>query len=207
MSEETPQDAVRQFFKNPEVATRVINMVVSNKPAGWSPRSTAPYYKEEHALILKEAADNMLATRDDCTYFYTDFPRMSAHTVYLMVNQSLRFLLDKLDDEAHTYSKWAAMVNITRERNVGVLISFDEHHRHANTDYVKPKPVKSKDKAPIWREELDSYLDDDRMTKPLHIDGLCLTPDEIKVLRDSLLQVEGIIHEVTSQFIKIIKIN
>lgn len=201
-----PSDEVRNFFRNPAIAKKVIDLVVKNKPQGWAKKSNAPYYKEDYGLIAKEAANEMLKTRNDCVYFYSDWPRMSANTVYLMVNQSIRFLVENLDDDKLTYSKWYTIVNVTKERGVGVRISFDENHRGDSTmAFVKPKSIVGKELAPTWKQELDEYLDDDRRTNPLNISGLCLTPDEIKSLRDSLTPLANIIFEVTAFEITIIK--
>lgn len=211
MSEEAinPSDEVRSFFRNPAIARKVIDLVVKNKPVGWGRRSNAAYFKEEYGQMMKVAADEMLLTRNDCVFFYADHARMSINTVYLMVNQAIRFLVEELDDDNKTYGKWNAIINVTKERNVGIRLSFDENHRNPGTtlDFVKPKSIVGKGIEPTWKSEVNEYLDDDRKTLPLHITGLCLNPDEIKAMRDSLKPLNGIIFDVTSFEIKIIKTN
>jgi len=202
-----PENAIRDFFRDPNVAKSVIDMVVRKKPIGWSRRSNAPYYKRCHALELKSVVDEMLTTREDQVYFYKDYPNMSANTLYLRVNQSLRFLLDFLDTDEAQYAKWSEMVNITKERGTGVRISFDDEFRNSAVSTFKPHAITSKGNTPTWKQDVDDYLENIKRVQPLHIPGLCLSPDEMTTLRDSLRPLKGIIFYITSAEIKILKVN
>jgi hypothetical protein len=200
-----PAEVVKQFFKDPAVAANIARLVTGAKPATFGPRSNSPYFKELYGQVMKEAADVMIETREDCMYYYSQFPNISDGTVYAMVNQSMRFLVERMDDETFKYAKWANVINVTKERGVGVRISFIEDYRNASSmAHVRPKSVLGKAQAPAWKQEVDTYCADDRMTKPLEIKGLCLTPDEIKMMRDSLARI-AVISEVTAQSIVIIK--
>lgn len=198
------EHAVRAFFSDPRVAEAVVNIAVRKKPAGWSKRSNAPYFNSGAAKLMKEVADEMMRTREDQVYFYKDFPTMSRNTLYLRINQSLRYLLEYMDTEDNLYAKWAEMVAVTRERGTGVRLSFKEEYRFGGENSFKPKAVLAKATEPKWKTDVDEYLESGR-TSPLHIDKLMLTPEEIGSLKESLVGVQNILFRVTASEIKIVK--
>ena len=210
MSTEIEQEkdkAVAAFFRDPNVAKVVCDSVIRTKPSGWGRRSNSPYYKEVYALALKEVADDMIKTREDQVYFYKDFPGIVPTTLYAKVYQALRYLIDYLDTPDKHYARWSEMVTISMQQGVGVRISFVETIRDAKIADFKPRSVVSKAELPVWKQKVESYLEDHKQTKPFCESNLALTPTEIKDLRDSLLPVKGIIFHVKSYEIKIIKTN
>jgi hypothetical protein len=58
-----------------------------------------------------------------------------------------------------------------------------------------------------WKKQIDDYLNDDSITKPLHIERLILTPDEVKKVTDELSDLDTIQCVVKHNEIKIIKVN
>lgn len=205
MSQETT-NAVKDFFKNPQVSKAVVDMVVRNRPVGWSRRSNAPYYREAYALALKGQIDAMLKDRKDRVFRYDQFPQHSKETLYLRINQALRYLLDFLDDETKTYSKWNEMVAITRERGLGIRISYRSEFRESGLGAFVAVPVDQKSSAPIWKQKVDDYLENaSPADKPLHITGLCLTVEQLADLKTSMKGLDDVMFSATAQEIKIIK--
>lgn len=199
-----PNESIRDFFRDPSVAKAVIDLVVHKKPVGWSRRSNAPYYKREYALEMKNMIDEMLKTREDQVFMYRDFPRLASSSLYLKVNQALRYLVEKMDTEDKLYARWYEMVHISQERGVGVRISFIEELRTSAVSSFKPRAISSAANTPQWKQQVDEYLESDEV-KPLHIDKLCLTQDDVKATRESLQSVKGIMFTVFAHEIKIIK--
>jgi len=201
------ENAVAAFFKDPSVAKAVTDMVVRKKPMGWSRRSNTAYFKEPYALALKEVIDEMLRTREDQIYFYKDFPNVSRTTLYQKINMSLRYLLEFLDTPDRLYARWNEMVVIKQEAGVGVAIRFIPALKDGIVADFKPKAVLPKAEVPSWKQKIDDYLEDARLTKPLHLDKLALTPDEMQQIKDSLSQLRGIVFVIRAYEIKIIKTN
>lgn len=203
-------ERLKQVFSNPQTTAAVADVLVRNKPPGWSRRSCAPYYKERFALEMKECLDGMMVDRKDRVFMYDDFLKkhnISKESLYLRVNQSLRYLLENMDDDDHTYGRFTEMISITRERNVGVCIRFIPEFRDGNVSDFKPSAVIPKDEAPKWKQRIDDFLEDGEIGKPLLIDNLCLTPEEIATMKASFGGVRGLIYNVTSKSIKVIKTN
>lgn len=207
MNQET-NNPIRDFFKNPKIEKAVVDIVVRKKPVGWSRRSNAPYYKEYYAQTLKAQIDAMIADRKDRIFPYASFPQHSKQTLYLRINQSLRYIIDYMDDDNKTYAKWSEMVEITRERDVrGIRISYRPEFQ--GMDFSKefiPVAIESRSQVPTWKQEVDDYLENSQPgDKPLHIDKLCMTPEQVIDLNTSLKPLEGIMYSVNAHEIKIIK--
>jgi len=204
--EETATNSIKDFFKNPQVSKAVVDMVVRNRPVGWSRRSNAPYYKEVYALGLKVQIDSMLSDRKDRIFRYDQFPQHSKETLYLRINQALRYLLDNLDDANKTYAKWNEMVAVTRERGLGIRISYRPEFRESGLGTFVSVPVESKSTVPLWKQRVDDYLEDGIAgDKPLHLTGLCLTSEQLVDLKTSLKGLSGVMSSVDAHEIKIIK--
>lgn len=209
-SKQKVEERLKQVFANPQTAAAVADVLVRNKPPGWSRRSCAPYYKERYALEMKDVLDGMMADRKDRVYRYDEFLAkfgVSKESLYLRVNQSLRYLLENMDDDDHTYGRFQEMITITRERNIGICIRFIPEFREGDISNFKPESVRPKDEAPKWKQRIDDYLEDGEVGQPLLVDNLCLTPDEIATMKASFGGVKGLIYNVTSKSIKLVKTN
>lgn len=208
MSYDDAQQRINQIFVNPKTASAVVDLVVRKKPPGWGKRSQAPYYKERFGLEMKDVFDSMMSDRQDRVYSLEKFPNMSVQSIYLRVNQSVRYLLEMLDSPEKKYGRFYEMLSITRERGLGVRISIIPEFRDADVSNFKPTVVIPKEQNPQWRQAVDDYLENAQIgDNPLHIENLALTADEIKDLKVSFAQLKGIIYSVTSYHIKIVKVN
>ena len=202
-TEQHAANAVREFFKDPKVAEAVVNSVVKRKPTTWSRRSNAPYYNEHYATQLKHVADEMLRTREDQVFFYKVFEKISHNTLYIRINQSIRYLVENLDT-GDVYHKWSEMISVTRERNVGVILALKEQYRSTPSVEFRPKPVLPVKDIPVWQRQIEDFLEDPRQTK-LHIDKLCLTPEQMKEINASFVGVTGVLKVIRAHEIKLVK--
>lgn len=204
-------DKITQIFKNPAQAAKVVDAIVQGpRPAGWSRKSMAPYYKELYGQEMKESLDTIMANRIDVIYDYETFEKMgmSRNTVYLRVNQSLRYLMERMDPD-HKYAKfYRECLQITKERNVGVRISLIPEYRNSQVSEFKPKPVMPKSEAPLWRRKLEAFLESAQPgDKPFIQEHLALTPEEIKALKESFYGVKGFLVNITSFSVKVVRID
>lgn len=204
MSDEEIKNQIRQVFLNPSVAEQVADYVVRDKPSGWGRRSVAPYYKERFGNEVKDAFDGIEEDKQDRIWPLSKFS-INIDSLYLRVNQGLHYLLDRLDTPDKKYYKLNEMVSFVKEKGLGIRMSLLPDYAGGVVDFT-PIAVKPKSDAPQWRQEIDDYLEDDRMTKPLHITSLALTPDEIKDLKNSFAQLKTVMAKVTAQEIKVVKV-
>jgi len=125
-NESTVKEAVEKLFVNPEQSKAVLAALVpSKRPAGWSRRSRATYYTEEYAMQVKRVLDNILQDKQDRLWRYEDWKQFSPTTVYLRINQSLRYLLDYMDADGR-YKKLMSTLEIYRDRSAkGIRFGYE----------------------------------------------------------------------------------
>lgn len=204
-TEQAIKDKLESIFPSPEIASKVVNLIVHNRPAGWSRRSNAPYYKEVYAKQLKAEVDKMLENKKPLCFRYSTWCNtntgMSHQTLYNRINQSIRYLIEQMDID-NKYRNWSDMVRVERMPGVGIIISFipglleDESFR---ADEIEPR-----DTMPIWKREMEDWLESDSI-KPFCKEGLALTPQEVIDITTSLGTLTNVQASVTSKAIKIIR--
>ena len=131
-SEETDKqirDKLESIFPSPEVVAKVVDLVVSDRPKGWSRRSNAPYFKEMYARQIKADVDTMIDTGKRIIFRYAiwcdeENGGVSKQTLYVRVNQSIRFLVEKMDTPDHRYYNWYQKVNIHQRQGLGIEIEY-----------------------------------------------------------------------------------
>ena len=202
------KNKIREIFVSPELSSKVVDIVVhGNKPSGWSRRSNATYYREPYALQIRDTIDAMWADRQDRLFRYSDWKHMSHNSVYLRINQSIRYLVDNLDPD-HKYARFLQMVAITRERNIGVKITFNEEYRFSDTSTFSPSPIIPKSEAPKWKQKIETWLEESEPgDKPFILEGLMLTPEEIKDLKLQFAGLKNVGASISGSTIRLIKMN
>jgi hypothetical protein len=200
---------LHQIFPNPQVAQRVVDIVSSKRPRGWSSRSYAPYFKEIYANEVKELIDKMIETGNAIVYRYsvwcTDETQISKNTLYHRVNQSIRYLIECLDTPEHHYARWYETVKIERTHGVGVRIFFITH-RPDSPGALKAELVVPQADAPRWKREMEKWIEGDEVT-PFVQEKLALTPDEVTDLKVLIAGLKGIASSITSTAVRLIRIN
>lgn len=182
-------------------------MTANLKPQGWSRRSQAPYYKEFYGLQMKRDADKMIENREDTVFRYETWCNantgMSKVTLYNRINQSIRFLLDHLD-ENKTYSKWHAMTRVSREE-YGVRISFIAEFKEGDESNFGGTLTQTREATPRWKQELDFWLESDK-DDPFVRENLNLTAEELKDLKTQLAGLDGIGKSIKYNCIKLVRL-
>lgn len=213
MPDEEKQDLKERLagvFKDPVQAAKIANVLVpSKRPDGWSKFTNAPYFKEVYALEMKSTLDTVVEQKQDVIYDYATFESMgmSKSTVYLRVNQSLLYLLKYLDPDGKYANIRHNMIQITKERGVGVRISLLPQYREGFTAEFQPRAVIPQSEMPLWRKKMEHFLENAQPGASFYKEGLALTPEEIKELNDSFMNVSGFIVNITSFSVKIVRID
>jgi len=206
MSEPIEQQSkpVTVTFNDGRVMQQVVNLVVKKRPHGWSRKSYATYYKRRYAEWLKRDIDEMIKDRKPRTYRKDLWPNVSVRSLYLRVNQSLRYLLDIENnmDEQGIYKKFREEVLITMINDTGVVMKFDDV---LEGDSPKAEVCIAEEDNPAWRYAMNEWLDNPEATEPFHKDGLLLTPEQCEQLNAELDGLTNIIFSVSTREVKIIK--
>jgi hypothetical protein len=183
-------------------AQRVVDLVVRNKPIGWSRHSYSTYYREPYALWLKKELDKMMADKQPRAFPYNMWKNSTPNTIYLRINQAWHYLNDFLDPTGIYVKMWHE-TKVCRVRGYGVKIEYKE------TSIEMPEGEVFVPRTDVckWKKRIDDYLNDDSVIEPLHIKNLILTPEEVKQQIDELSDLVTIHFVVKHNEIKIIKVN
>lgn len=203
-------EILKATLSNPQLRTAILDSVVHKKPAGWGRRSRAVYYSEFFAKQIKKTIDEMIASKEDCIFEYTTFSDMAPSTLYQRINQSMRYLIECMDDDNRTYGKFSEMVKIqvVKGKLGGIKLMWKEEHRETPLVDFSPRKIIPEADKPKWREAMDKFIEsDDTGQRPFIRDGLCLTPEEIRQLKTEFVGTEAtLLVDIKSHCIKIIKI-
>jgi hypothetical protein len=201
------RNAVKEMFADPNVAARVCAVANIDRPAGTGRKSRYPYYKEVHAVKLKRLIDDQIKTKQDIFFRYEDAlaEGKSENSVYLMVNQAIRYLLDFLDPEG-TYNNWYKMVEIHRDKKKrrGVSIELIAEAKGERGAFVGEMVVPRETTTPKWRIAMEEWLES-KDTKPFIQEGLALSLEEVRKLREQLDTLHNIMADVTVKKVSIVK--
>lgn len=201
---DSKEQPVTIIYPNKQVASQVVELLTRKKPVGWSRKSYATYYRLEYAKQIIPTLDAMIVDRHNKIFRHEDMPRLSLLSLYLWVNQSFKFVRDYLDGPdmgKGKYDKLWREVKVSRDKGVGVSINFENFAAtiFKSSDYVK------RDEKSKWKLEIEVYLSNPNIKKPLVLDNLLLLAEDIEQMEAELEDIEGIQYSITSKSIKIIK--
>ncbi len=206
----TPEEdrKLNQVFSNPAHQEAAVDIFVRKRPMGWGRRSVAPYYNEHCGAEAKRVMDEMMSSKEDQVYGYEYFQKkfgIGKGTLYLRVNQSMRYVVEMMDDAQRTYGRFMQMIEVKKKHGVGVIIMFKPECRDGSVLEFKPKSVEAVDDIPRWKELLNEFLETAEPGQTFLKEKLVLDAQEIADLKASLDSVEGLMHSVTSYSVKVIK--
>ncbi len=201
------KERLKTIFPNPATASAVVDLVVhAKKPKGWCRKSNAPYFKEVYATQIKRDIDKMIADegKSSITYRFAiwcgEDSSMSPRTLYARINQSIRYLIERMDTPEGKYAKWYETVRLETKHRVGIVINYIP----GTQDNMAAELVASKETMPMWRMKMEHWLESDD-DKPFLQEGLLLNPKDIADLKLDLGQLSHIACSITSSTIKLVK--
>ena len=198
-------------FPSGRVASKLIRIVAHNKPIGASRKSQYPYYKEEYALWIKRDIDGMIASKAerhpliyDYNIFCTTETNISEQTLYARVTQAARYLVEQMDNEASTYSKWYEQVEISKHKKLGGVAIIWKPEMASGTE-LRPRLAEPEVTIPKWREELAEWLEGEQNT-PFSRKNLMLDAETIAKLKSEYADIKGLFISITSSNITLVKV-
>lgn len=199
-------ERIKLLIPNQETASRLVNLVASKRPTGSSRGSHYPYYKKVYAMWIKFYVDDMLTSRNDILFDYDTFCNptdgLSPQSLYLKINQSIRYLVDAMDTD-RVYMSWQDITETKKVPGVGIRISFLPEFRKVENQ-MKIKYVEPQEDEPVWRRKLDAWLEGDS-DEPFIQENLTLTEEKVVELKKELGQLSGIACSIDHRSVKVIR--
>jgi len=198
------KDRLHQIFPSPEIASQIVNIVTNKKPTGWGRKSNAPYYNEWCGKQIKVHIDQMMESRNPIIYRYGTFcdieGGISRKTLYNKINQSIRYLVEKMDTSDGMYARWYEAVFVETIPNTGVQIRFKSE------DSFTPDSVLPREQMPEWKRLMEEWIEGDS-ARPFVVERLVLTPEEVRQFKIEFSQISNIMASVDCCSIKLIRVN
>jgi hypothetical protein len=192
--------------KNPDKFAKLMSGDADDpkRPKNWSRLANAPYYKHRFALDMKVIYDQMMADMTDREFKFKEFPDISRQTLYLRVNQSRRYLVDKLDPTG-IYTAFNECVTVTREET-GIRINIHRDVQLGAEKKVGFMPDKVVARELQWRGKMDEWMEGSQPDDRFEQKELSLSDEQVQELRLELDQLEGIAASVTNSSVKILRL-
>lgn len=194
----TPEQAAA-LKKDPEAAAVFIEESMRDRPKGWSRRSTASYYSEEFGQHVKDIFDQMLDTKQDVLIPLKR--NRSVDTLYLMLHQGCKYLLENMDTD-NKYAILREAIIMRRKKGVGVLVEYKQaDEKGLGAVILDKKPDRAE-----WRDRMEVWLNDSKVGEHFKVEGLLLSPQEIKELKITFHGIKSVICNVTAFSVKLLRI-
>lgn len=209
-AEDVMSQRLKNIFQNPQAQAKAVDLIVHNKPLGWSRRANAPYYKELYGKQMLEVLDKMMENKEDVVWHYVDFCKqlgITQDTLYTRINQSLRYLFDKLDTADNKYKKFYERCRLERQRGTGIVLHIRRDMQDGVTENMSPRKLEPTEEIPKWKKKVDEFLTQSKVGEDLCLTNLALYPDQITQLRIQLAPLTCFFCNITSHTIKIVHIN
>lgn len=172
----------------------------NTKPLNWSKRANAPYYRKKFADDLKLDLDKMLQDKEPIIYLYAE-TKLSRKSLQLKIHQSFMFLIEEMDTEDFKYRGARENIAITTEKT-GIQLTWVG--LHSSSRAVK---VAFGDTTSLQvQKDLDDFLENGKRGTKFERASLQLNKEEVAQLEASMLDIEGIRYQVSSDRIKIMKL-
>lgn len=189
---------------DPDFRDSLIEMTMKRDKAAMI-AGTMPYYKEGFAREMAHVLDMMNSdeSKRDFIYLYADYPNHRPSSLYLRVNQSLRYLLANLDPTGK-YAEIRSRILIDRASNRAGIQLVWVRDLVDGAAAVVPKPLDESGKD--YSDTITAFLQDETRGV-LHIKNIALTPQEIANIEASVSDMESVCPFITEREIKMIKID
>lgn len=215
---------ISAIFPDEQTKTKMIDLLTQkDKPVGWSSQSYAPYYTPYFGEQMQRMVDAQMQMFNEgkfqeIVYPFEEFcypskPKVeggcSEQSLYLRVNQSIRYVLEKLDTDGR-YRRWRDMVDVRRDNDrkcVRVFIKREVKATLQGIELPQPKMAEPVQIRPKWKRELDDWIENNEDTSPFIKENLILSPQEQTDLKAELSGLTHIEFSVTSSSVKAIKVN
>lgn len=181
------------------------------RPRTWGMTTVSPYYKERYARELQLVLDEMFEDKtSDRKFLYADF-NLASRSFYIRINQSWRYLIDKLDSVGK-YDWMKKNVRIRRESDGLRLIWVHNLSTLAETDAPIEKPktltIKHEEVTPteLWKVKLNKFFEEAPEGDVFHAKSVDISPSDLANLTTTIEMLEDIqVIKLTTNEVKLYK--
>lgn len=154
-------------------------------------KGTRPYYAKLHAEEVQPVVDEMIATGDPFEFtFEAHAPRWAPATVWVKVNQAVKYLVEHMDMPDNKYKKWRARVLICK-KPTGVLMEYTDKIGSEDVlqklvaQKARRKEIAKEQNTNAWKSVILDFVSNSRTKGDYkHIKGVSLTEEDITTINE-----------------------
>ena len=146
-------------------------------------RSGGNYYNRHDAEKLKPFLDEMMIDNEPREFHFADYPQWSPNTVWLKINQAVKYIIDNLDDSEKKYAYFRTRLKICKTE-FGILFKIEE----PIAGWIAHK-VKDGSELGIledYKNRVYSFMEGSEEGEELDIKDLNIDENEVKKLKELL---------------------
>lgn len=204
MSDDTKEvlKTFQDLLKLPSGKKAIYDRIVGNEPAD------KEIYISRDAKQLLPIINAMIEDKEDREFRFEDFSSYwKPNTVWIKINQCVKFIVENLDTPEKKYSRWREQIQIKRNTN-GVLLEWIKNPLLLNRGWIAHK-VKTTEEEKIiagYREKIFKFLAESKPNEYIHLKELTLDEEEVSSLKKVLSDNKEFLFKISETEIKIIHI-
>ena len=145
-------------------------------------RSGGNYYNRNDAEKLKPFLDEMIVDGESREFRFSDYPQWSPNTVWLKINQAVKYIVDNMDDEEKRYAYFRNKLKICKTEN-GVLFKIVD----APDGWIVHKVGGEVSKeVETYKDKIFHFMETSEEEEELDIKDLTLTEEEVIKMKELL---------------------
>lgn len=201
------QDVLKELgnlLKDEKMRKQVLHSIIDKekRPPTWSKASCSPYYKEHFALELKKHLDAMMDDREDRMWLFADFKWLSKNSLYLMLNQAFRYLVDRMDTPEQKYANLRQIISVTKAKDkhgtpIGIRMTI------VDMPILTAHKITKKEDA--WRLDMENFIEEAQSGQVFIAKDLMLSADEMIDLEAFIATFDNIMANITMTSVKLVK--
>ena len=177
---------------------------MGKKPTEYSPRSGF-YYSEKEAKNLVPIIDDMMVDKETVMIRYDDYPQWAPHTVYLKINQALKYIVDYLDTPDKKYAKFRDCIKISKDdEGQGVVIRYIDNILYQTRGWIAHKIKPGDMEIATYKKKVFDFMESSDVGDEIDLKDLNLTQEEVDQLKSILDESPIFLAFVSDKRVKIV---
>lgn len=167
--------------------------------------SSKNFYLEKEAKSLLPIIDEMIADKQDREFLFSDMPHWKPNTIFIKLNQAVRYICDNMDTEDNKYKVFRSCVQIKKQEN-GILFHYVADPGYRDRLWTAHKVEKGVEKViPVetWKSKVQDFMLDSKVGDFLNIKELTLNEEDLLYLKTIFHETKNFLCKFTETEIKI----
>src|SRR6266550_1763534 len=148
-------------------------------------RSSGNYYNKGDAEKLKPFLDEMIIDGEPREFRFSDYPQCSPNTVWLKINQAIKYIVDNLDDNEKKYAFFRNKLKICKTET-GVLLKIVDSPTINGWIAHKVSNLENSKVLETYKDQVFHFMETSSEGEELDIKDLNIDEEEVSKMKTLL---------------------